>query len=273
MWDSATSGPHVVDEAFDGWRLCVLDTDGTQRVAECLEPSSSGQGSGEDPAPELLRHRKQIVRQIAERTATVAALALRVAIGIDWQRHYGGCAVMRHVQRQFHAVEAELLTWAERWATGNGWNVIVEQFFPEHRAVGCDPSRLASITHAMPGVRRLSVGPREPVVKVDPTHALEDANPDRLWILIGALSPDGLREASVTGGTDDPQLLRTWRALLRGANGEMHAGARLRGPTGEIATNPNHRHTVGAHRLAASGVTMLAVAGGVRYEFTDIVAD
>jgi hypothetical protein len=180
---------------------------------------------------------------------------------------------MRQVQRQFHAVRAELLGWAELWATGNGWNVIVEQFFPEYRAVECDPSRLETLTNAVPRVDRLGVGPREPVLNVDKAHALVGANPDRLWILIGALSPAGLREASVAGGTDDPELLKTWRALLRRANGEMHAGARLRGLTGVTAEDPNHRHTVGAHRLAASGVTMLAIAGGVRYEFTDMVAE
>jgi hypothetical protein len=180
---------------------------------------------------------------------------------------------MRHVQRQFHAVEPELLAWAELWATGNGWNVIVEQFFPEYRAVRCDASRLSSITDVLPKVRRVSVGPREPVLDAVSAHALVSANPDRLWILIGALSPEGLREALVSGGTNDPALLRTWRALLRRANGEMHSGARLRGPTGVTAEAPNHRHTAGAHHLAASGVRMLAVAGGVRYEFTDVAAD
>jgi hypothetical protein len=50
----------------------------------------------------------------------------------------------------------------------------------------------------------------------------------------------------------------------------MHAGARVHGPTGKSTAAPSHRHTIGAHRLAESGVTMLAVAGGARYEFDDL---
>jgi len=41
----------------------------------------------------LLGHRKQIVRQIAKRDTTVAALALRDSIEISWQRHAWLCVL------------------------------------------------------------------------------------------------------------------------------------------------------------------------------------
>jgi hypothetical protein len=153
----------------------------------------------------------------------------------------------------------------------NGWNVIVEQFFPTYRAVACESSELDAVTSEVDHVRRVSVGPHKPKLNVTREVELIDANPDRLWMLVGKLSDEGLREAFITGGTDDSELLTTWRALLRRANSEMHAGARVRGVTGETTAAPRHRHTIGAHRLAESGVTMLAIAGSVRYEFDDVV--
>jgi hypothetical protein len=177
---------------------------------------------------------------------------------------------MRHVQRQFHATGSELLEWAVLWATGNGWNVVVERFFPSYLAVVCRPEELQTVARSVGEVRRISVGAREPMLKVTTAHELVAANPDRLWMLLGALIDEGLREAFVSGGTEDAPTLRTWRRLLRSANAEMHAGAQVHGPTGESTAAPNHRHTIGAHRLAASGVTMLAMAGSARYEFDDL---
>ena len=177
---------------------------------------------------------------------------------------------MRQVQRQFHATDSEMLEWTVEWATDNAWNVVVERFFPSYRAVACPPAELHAVVRGVGGVRRVSVGPREPMLGVATAHKLVGANPDRLWMLLGALSDEGLREASVSGGTEHDQTLRTWRRLLRSANAEMHAGAHVHGPTGESAAVPSHRHTIGAHRLAESGVTMLAIAGSVRYEFDDL---
>lgn len=177
---------------------------------------------------------------------------------------------MRHVQRQFHATDSEMFRWAARWATDNDWNVVVERFFPSYRAVACVPDQLEAAARRVGGVRRVSVGPLEPELDSGTAHDLVAANPDRLWMLLGALTDEGLREASVSGGTEDGATLRTWRRALRNANAEMHSGARVRGPTGESAAASSHRHTIGAHRLAESGVTMLALAGGVRYEFDDL---
>jgi hypothetical protein len=177
---------------------------------------------------------------------------------------------MRHVQRQFHATDSEMLEWAGRWATDNDWNVVVERFFPKYRAVACPPEELQAVTRSVGDIRRVSVGPRKPMLGIATAHELVAANPERLWMLMGALTDEGLREASVSGGSKDAPTLRAWRGLLRRASAEMHAGARLHGPTGESATAPSHRHTIGAHRLAESGVTMLALAGSVRYEFDDL---
>jgi hypothetical protein len=179
---------------------------------------------------------------------------------------------MRRVERQFHATDSEMLEWAVRWATDNDWNVVVERFFPSYRAVACPPEELQAVVPSIGDIRRVSVGSREPTLDIATTHKLVEANPDRLWMLLGGLSDEGLREASIAGGTEDPQTVRTWRRLLRSANAEMHAGARLHGPTGESAAAPSHRHTIGAHRLAQSGVTMLAGAGSVRYEFDDLAS-
>jgi hypothetical protein len=178
---------------------------------------------------------------------------------------------MRDVQRQFHAADSEMLEWAVRWATDNDWNVVVERFFPSYRAVACSPRDLQAVARSIGEVRRVSIGPRKPMLDIATSHKLVGANPDRLWMLLGGLGDEGLREASVSGGTQDVATLKTWRGLLRIANAEMHAGARVHGLSGESAAAPSHRHTIGAHRLAESGVTMLAVAGSVRYEFDDLV--
>src|SRR5688572_16272250 len=139
---------------------------------------------------------------------------------------------MRHVQRQFHAADSEMLDWAVRWAADHDWNVVVERFFPSYRAVACSPEELQAVARSTGDVRRVSVGPRKPMLDIATAHELVGANPDRLWMLLGGLGDEGLREASVSGGTEDVATLRTWRGLLRSANTKMHAGARVHGPTG-----------------------------------------
>jgi hypothetical protein len=125
-----------------------------------------------------------------------------------------------------------MIEWAVRWAIDNDWNVVAERFFPDYRAVACPPEELREVVGTVGGLRRISVGPHKPLLDAETAHKLVEASHDRLWMLFGALNDAGLREASISGGTEDPQTLNAWRRLLRSINAEMHAGARLRGPTG-----------------------------------------
>jgi hypothetical protein len=102
------------------------------------------------------------------------------------------------------------------------------------------------------------------------THWFVERNADCLFLSVQWPSDDRLRESALEGATQDEELLRTWRRMLRGLKASMHKGASVRGWTGIVAAAPAHRHTAGAHQLAEQGVRMLAVAGGTEYLFEDL---
>jgi hypothetical protein len=175
---------------------------------------------------------------------------------------------MTSVLLQFHAQGGEIIDLARNWADEYGFRLAVEQFFPDYRAVEVD---LQSDTafEKLHQVRRVSLG-RGPL-DLTASTAHRFVTPDVLYLDIQWPTDQGLREGALGGSTDDDQLLRMWRRMIRQLVKSMHKGASTLGWTGIVGPAPAHKHTAGAHRLAEQGVRMLASAGSTEYLFDDVL--
>lgn len=176
---------------------------------------------------------------------------------------------MAKVQLQFHVAPAEALTLAGEWARKRDLTVAVERFFPTYRAsvVGDGMPRAGDEEDR---IDRVALCRGTPDVTASSAHEFATQNRRCLFLTIGELEDDGLRQSSLGAVTDDDEDLRTWRSVVREAKAPMHRGAVLRDPDGEVARHlPHHLHTVGAHDLAQQGVAMLPVAGWNRLQFDD----
>ena len=181
---------------------------------------------------------------------------------------------MARVHIQFHADPSELFALTGEWARQAGYARVAEQFFPEYRAAKVKDwsTQLADLT--LVGLRRVALTPSSPDLNVASEREFGIRNPDALYILVGALTDDGLRQSGLGGTTDDEAILKQWRAITRKAKALMHRGATVVNPdTGDTAPAPHHLHTPGAHALASDGLKMLALAGSNQFAFDDLSRD
>lgn len=179
---------------------------------------------------------------------------------------------MTSVQLQFHGEARELIELAATWAAEHDLHLSAEVFFPDY--VVRELSSLSAIEafEKLGQVRRVAIGRGEFDLTPTRTHHFVEQNRESLFVTIDWPTKDGLRESAFDGRTDDEDLLRLWRRLIRQAKAAMHKGAVTRGPTGITGSRPAHRHTVGAHKLAEQGVRMLGVAGGTAFIFDDVAS-
>ena len=156
------------------------------------------------------------------------------------------------VSFQFHAHGNEVMELAQRWADDYGFAIAAEQFWPAYRVVAAQNTKaLAQLER----VDRIAVGPTEFDVTALRTHQFVGFNPGHLFLDVEMPTQQGLQESAVSGATDDPELLRLWRRLIRAERESMHKGARVQSfDRVRSAPLPNHRHTSGAHALAEQGV-------------------
>ena len=153
---------------------------------------------------------------------------------------------MPTITLQFHAAPDEAVALAHDWARKWQLESVVER------------GRVAMYTRGAGSTTELS--DQQP-----------GDQPDCLYLVIGALTKDGLRESALSGEAHDPEAIRKFRAISRAAKAAMHVGAIVRNPmTGATMPLPTQRHTVGAHALAAAGTPILASAGWNVYEFADL---
>jgi hypothetical protein len=172
---------------------------------------------------------------------------------------------MTRVQLQFHAVADELLALADEWMGSHGLHGVVQRFSPDFLV------RPVAAASALGDVRRICLRASPMDTSADSPAGFLAANPGCLVIDIGPRCEEGLRESSLAGVTDDADVLKLWRKLVRETTKRTHGGATVVNPqTGARQPWPKSHHTEGAHELAASGIPMLAVAGWVRYEFDDL---
>jgi hypothetical protein len=177
---------------------------------------------------------------------------------------------MTAVQFQFHGEPREMLDTAAEWAERYEFRIAVERFFPSYRILALTSHDVSEACANLGQIDRLALRRDEFDLTATKTHWFVDRNADSLFMSVEWPSDDGLRESWLEGATQDDELLRTWRRIIRGIKSSMHKGASVRGRTGVVAAAPAHRHTVGAHQLAEQGVRMLAGAGGTEYLFDDI---
>ena len=174
---------------------------------------------------------------------------------------------MTTVNLQFHAAPDEAAALGLTWARAHQFTVVSERLFPTYQARLVKDSR----TFESGPVDRLALCSRTPDVSASTAHEFTIRNQDCLFLSIGTLSGDGLRESALSGTSDAPATLTRWRAIFRSARAAMHAGATVRSPaTDARASMPAHRHTPGAHELAERGIRMLAAGGWNEYEFADL---
>jgi hypothetical protein len=176
---------------------------------------------------------------------------------------------------QFHAERDELLDIAQVWIDRHELSVALESFFPEYMPVAVPktmPLREA-IEQTEAPVKRMCLG-REPL-NVDGGFITNQdflaVNRECLAIALEPVSDDGLRETALATLASDQPTLNHWIKLVLELDETMHKGATAVDPTsGTRMAAPEHRHTPGAHALAAEGVTMLACAGLTYFEFDDL---
>jgi hypothetical protein len=171
------------------------------------------------------------------------------------------------VQLQFHAEGHEMLELAATWADEYGFRVAAERFFPDYRVVEVD-TRDEQAFGKLDHVDRVAFARQQFDLTASTTQAF--VNADVLFVSVEWPIDGVLRESALGGSTDDDQLLRTWRRIIRRLRQSMHKGASTRGWTGIAGTAPAHRHTLGAHRLAEQGIRMLGPAGGTEFLFDDL---
>jgi len=176
---------------------------------------------------------------------------------------------MTRVQLQFHIDPDEAVTLAADWARAHGFELVLEQFFPCATSVLVGSDDVECVAKRLERVHRVAfceMDAETPRVTSDPHDAC-------LHLTIGRLASEGLRESALGGISDDGSLMKRWRKLVREARAGMHKGATLHDPaSGGSRRLPTHRHTPGAHDLAARGITMLAAAGTYEYRFDDLAS-
>jgi len=178
---------------------------------------------------------------------------------------------------QFHAARDELIDLAAGWVGWHGCKVVLERFFPEYEPVAVPEGLdLREAVALLEPVRRICLG--RPDLDVGSgfitTEEFLIVNPDCLAIGLEPVTEDGLRETALATLTADDDVLAHWLKFVLELDEIMHEGALVTDPlTGMQRYAPSHRHTPGAHELAADGVRMLACAGETYFEFADLIAD
>lgn len=181
---------------------------------------------------------------------------------------------MSKVQIQLHVDPNEAVDLAENWTTMVDAMPVVEQFFPEYRAVAADQGAIRSCAERLERIDRVALCSRPPDLEVASPHEFASRNPDCLFLSIGRMTTEGLRESALGGETTHAVTLKAWRGLVRRARADMHKGAVVENPaSGATRAAPAHLHTPGAHSLAQEGLPMLATAGWNRFFFEDCAAD
>lgn len=171
---------------------------------------------------------------------------------------------MASVELQLHAAPEELVSVATRFAEDAGLQAISERFFPEYV---CRRAQTSAIGH----VDRVSLCSSLPQMGAHSAFEFTTLNADCLFVSIGQMDQNGLRESSIGGATARRSTLATWRLFLAQIRSVAHRGARVRNPiSGFEQPEPHHLHLDGAHRLAERGVAMLAAAGWNEFAFDDL---
>jgi hypothetical protein len=177
---------------------------------------------------------------------------------------------MAGVQLQFHAEASEMIELAARWAETYGLQLAAEQYFPDYRVVVLQTRDSKEARARLDGVDRIAIGPGDFDLTATTAHQFVTRNTDCLYLDVESPTNYGLRESAIGGATENVDLVRTWRRMIRAMKKPMHKGAVVRSWAAAL-TLPAHMHSPGAHVLAARGVRMLAVAGGNDYVFDDLV--
>ncbi len=179
---------------------------------------------------------------------------------------------MTSVQLQFHAVGDEMIDLALKWGHEHGLRIAAEHFGPEYRVTTLPLLRVVNASQGPSSIDRLAL--RQAPLDLSAASAHQFATRNKGCFFVSAEWPteEGLRESAMGGITDDAELLRTWRRMIRQAETSMHRGARVRSALlGTATAAPAHRHSVGAHELAEQGVKMLPAGGGNEILFDDVV--
>jgi hypothetical protein len=173
------------------------------------------------------------------------------------------------IRLQFHVDPGEALELAAGWASELQLKVALEKFFPLYRVVASAADDLLATAGQLGGIDRVTICPQDPHLGARTTYEFVALNPGCLFFLISRLDDRGLPESALDADTQHTSS-PPWGRLIRTAKAQMHKGAMARAESGAADHWPSHLHTRGAHELAEQGVTMLAIAGTVVYEFDDV---
>jgi hypothetical protein len=173
---------------------------------------------------------------------------------------------MSNITLQFHADPDELLhTLLPAWIKGHSLSIATERFTPIYHVELVNPALIPALPKGGVDQVALCRGPINTAVRS--SMEFLKANPDCLWVTLGRLDDEGLRESVLGAFASDQDGLKTWRHIRRRATASLRKGAEVVNPvSGARGEVPNHYYSDGALALAKRGVSMLAFGGWNRYE-------
>jgi hypothetical protein len=159
---------------------------------------------------------------------------------------------------QFHALPEEVLAVIGPFIQQENLHVTAIRF-PPFSAHAVDTSTLEHV-FMDPSVGRLALTLEAPSLPATSQLSFFDQNPDALWIDIGRIVPNGLRESSISAKSSNSIALAKWRLLAKRLRGNLRAGATGVSPqTGATGWYRNHRYSAGAKALYMQGMRMLTL--------------
>lgn len=174
---------------------------------------------------------------------------------------------MSSISNQFHALPEELFYLVTTWVKEFDFRIVEMQLFPEFRV-----AELHSIANLEGSVIKqeetysICLGLLPPDLSIDSRLGFFEKNPDYLVLNIGRLTKEGLRESFLSGMTNDQNLIKIWRKLVRHLRKETFTGLWATTPDASAkGFYKNARFTKGARELANNGTKLLSSGLWVYY--------
>jgi hypothetical protein len=168
---------------------------------------------------------------------------------------------MPSISIQFHALPNELATFVQQFVSEMGLYAVAITFppFAARQAAAADVTSLIVEGPCL----RLVFTERPPYLPIVSETEFWEKNPGSLDLLIGRMTPKGLKQSALGCGTAAPPISPTWKKIARKLRAATKAGTISINPdTGATGRVKSFRYTLGAKALSDQGVPILPLGGG-----------
>ena len=163
---------------------------------------------------------------------------------------------------QFHASPEEICTLCDDWITKFSLSFCAIRYFP-FEAIFIDQADLRHpATLQKQKIREIILTPSQPEIRAQLGGEFFDKNPDFIRIRIGRYDGESLHESSVSAYSEDDEIARSWRKIIKELKQATKAGAKAINPdSGASVRVRDHRYSVGAMQLQNEGIAMKPLGG------------